>query len=710
MIKKLILDNFKISLKNIPRTFSPADPISDIIEYFQKNPDISTAVILDAGKRVQGVVTRNGLMDHLKEDLNHGLAAENFLSDSYQTLLLEQADFAILSDYVKNNFEDLIILDGQGHYRGLATPLELANRLLKEREDQDKMHQALLDSTGNGILVVDNQAKVVFINQPAERMLSKKLSQAAGESVEDIIAHSPLAQVLKTGRPEIATQHENGDFTFIANHTPIKFEGNLVGAMAQFVDMGSENFMEKISDLKNFINILEMVMDNANVGLIFCDANGIIRVMNRLYEDLLGINREEAYGKHITEYFPDSRLPIVLKTGKAELGWKYRFQDKTTLVVNRILIKRDNKLLGAITQCIFKDISEMKEMARKLDLLENKVRDYESELKNLMAARYGFKDILARSKTMAEVKRLAKLYAITDAPVLITGETGTGKELFAHAIHAASKRREGPFVCVNCAAIPNELVEAELFGYAPGAFTGANRRGKIGKMELAHGGTLLLDEIGDLPLQMQAKLLRVIEQKVLDRVGAIHPIEVDFRLLAATNKDLLAMIKEGTFREDLYYRLGTMLLRVPSLRERKEDIPLLAEHCLRKKNQREISISEQAMAWLMNYTWKGNVRELKSILDRALSLIEEGDTIQVEHLGTHLHRKEASGPSQAADTSLKLKDNVREEERSTILKALQLCKGNKSKTAQLLGISRSLLYNKLKRYEINHTINLSTVE
>lgn len=709
MIKKLALDEFRISLQNIPRTFFPTDPLADILEYFLKNPDISTAVVLDANKKVKGSVTRNDLLEHMHNNMRLNAPIEGFLSHPHHSLLMEQIDFAGISDYVKNNFEDLIILDHQGRYQGVATSLELAKLLIKEREDQESMYKALLDSAHNGIIAIDPQGRVVLFNQAAEKMLGKTFREVAGRPVTEIIANSRLPHVLKTGRPEITKRHYKGELTFITNRTPIVLDGRMVGAMAQFVDIAqSDDFLEELSDVRDFINVMEMVLDNAYVGLIFCDAKGIIRFMNRLYEELLGINREETYGKHITEYFPDSRLPVVIKTGKAELGWKYRFQNKMTLVVNRIPIKKKGKLIGVIAQCIFRDISELKDMARKLDLLENKVRDYESELKNLLAPQYNFKDILGNSESITKVKRLAKLYARSDAPVLITGDTGTGKELFAHAIHGASNRSEGPFVCLNCAAIPSELVESELFGYAPGAFTGAHRRGKIGKMKLAHRGTLFLDEIGDLPLQVQAKLLRVIEQKVVERVGAVHPVEVDFRLVAATNKDLTSLISEAKFREDLYYRLGTMVLKVPSLRERVEDIPILAEHFLRQNDLRKFEMSDQALALLMNHNWRGNVRELKSMIERALSVVEEGRTIQAEHLSSYVVDNDSPSQLEKSNHKLQLKKTVQEEERNTILRALQLCKGNKSQSARMLGISRSLLYNKLKRYQIDPAAETGT--
>ena len=475
----------------------------------------------------------------------------------------------------------------------------------------------------------------------------------------------------------------------------------MIGAMTQFEAVpDSEDSLSQLADVGDFINLMEMVMDNAYVGLIFCDRAGIIRFMNRLYEDLLGIKRETAYGRHITEYFPDSRLPVVIKTSKPELGWKYNFMGEKTLVVNRIPIKQKGQIIGALAQCIFKDISELKDMASKLDILETKVKVYKDELNDLLAPKYGLTDILGCSESISRAKKLAHLYAKTDAPVLITGETGTGKELFAHAIHGASPRSQGPFVCLNCASIPMELVESELFGYAPGAFTGAHKRGKIGKIRLAHKGTIFLDEIGDLPLAAQAKLLRVLEEKRVERVGGIHPVEADFRLVAATNKDLSLSMQEGKFREDLYYRLGTMSITVPSLRDRAEDIPILARSFISRKTRGKMKISDQALHLLMNHNWRGNVRELRSIIERALTLMEDGDTIKKEHLASYILNENVQGDKTQGEIDFELRKILKNDEKDTILKAIQFCKGNKARAARKLGISRSLLYNKMKKYDI----------
>ena len=226
---------------------------------------------------------------------------------------------------------------------------------------------------------------------------------------------------------------------------------------------------------------------------------------------------------------------------------------------------------------------------------------------------------------------MAAKYARTEAPVLITGPTGTGKEMFAHAVHSASPRASGPFVCVNCAAIPRELLESELFGYESGAFTGANRKGKVGQIQLAHLGTLFLDEIGELSPKAQVKLLRVLETKVLERLGGVKPVSVDFRLVAATNRDLKEMMRRGEFRDDLYYRLSTMAVETPPLSQRSEDIKLLVRHFLTAMDHPELPVSPPAMEALLTYGWPGNVRELKNVIERAVSL-SEGREIGLEQL------------------------------------------------------------------------------
>ena len=299
-----------------------------------------------------------------------------------------------------------------------------------------------------------------------------------------------------------------------------------------------------------------------------------------------------------------------------------------------------------------------------------------------------------------EIKTLAQKAAATDFSVLLTGETGTGKEVFANAIHHASERRNKPFIRINCAAIPTELLEAELFGYEEGSFTGARKGGKKGKFELADEGTLFLDEIGDMPLTMQAKLLRVLQEKEIEKVGGEHPISVDVRVIAATNQNLELRIKDKSFRHDLFYRLNVIQLRIPSLQERGEDISLLAEYFLRQLNERygkEVKLTQETEKLLVAYAWPGNIRELRNVIERAYSMVDD-DVITPAHLaGNILGRGKFSS---GASNGRTLDDLMGEVEKDILLAILRQNGNNYRLTAKKLGINRSTLYKKLEKYQI----------
>ncbi len=465
-------------------------------------------------------------------------------------------------------------------------------------------------------------------------------------------------------------------------------------------DVALEKHVLDLDNAEKLLPVLELMLDQAYLGIIFVDPNCFIRFMNQQYEELIGVDRREAYGKHITEYFPDSRLPHVIQTRQAELGWRYNYQGKGTLVINRIPITKGDKLIGAMTQCIFQDISELREMARKLDILETKVKTFKRAASDLLTPKYNIDDIKGVSPSITDLKKMALMYAPADSAVLITGETGTGKELFAHAIHHASSRSEGPIVCVNCASIPDELLESELFGYGPGAFTGAKKKGKMGKIELSHEGTLFLDEIGELPFKAQAKLLRVLEEKRVEKIGDLLPAEVDFRLIAATNRPLDFLNDQRHFRQDLFHRLSAILISIPPLRERAVDIPVLVEHFLQSGPGRHKSLTNATISEMMQYPWPGNVRELRNALELAVCVTQNSSVINVDHLPRHILSRKLHDGNEKERPGLKLNAEIAASEIQLIKKALGDCRGNKLQAAKMLGISRSSLYNKIKRYEI----------
>ncbi len=393
-----------------------------------------------------------------------------------------------------------------------------------------------------------------------------------------------------------------------------------------------------IRALQEKIEFYERVLDNIRSGVMITDPEGRVIFFSQTYGNFLGIDPRKVFGKHCSEVVENTRMDIVAQTGIPEINDAHRIKGQD-MVVQRIPIQKDGQVIAVYGQVMFEDIRDVQALAKKLSLLESKVELYEKELESLRSSKYTFNHIVGKSPAIVELKKIALKAAKTNAPILILGESGTGKELFAHAIHYASNRRLFPFVRLNCAAIPRDLLESELFGYQPGAFTGAGSRGKPGKFELAHQGTVFLDEIGDLPLEMQPKLLRVIEEKETERLGGTRIFKSDFRLIAATHENLVNLVNEGRFRKDLYYRLHVIPIMIPPLRERKEDIPILAHHLIQTLNNdlgtKVTRMTPEVLRSFERYPWPGNIRELASILERILYSLD-GNTIERHHLPIYL--------------------------------------------------------------------------
>jgi len=398
--------------------------------------------------------------------------------------------------------------------------------------------------------------------------------------------------------------------------------------------------MELPESLKGMTpELLEALIDNPYECPLVIDVNGIVRFMSRYNEKIYGLTQNEAVGRHITEVNKNTKMHEVLKTGTAQIGRPMRLGNRQRIVARIPLRDRQGNLIGVLGKLMFHQTEKIRDLYFQLEVLREQVRYYKKEVDDLRSAHLQWEKIVGDSPLMIMAKKEALKAASSDAPVLLSGESGTGKELFASAIHYSSKRAEGPFIRVNCAAIPQELIESELFGYEPGAFTGARPKGKPGKFELAHKGTIFLDEIGDMPLSTQAKILRVIQEKEIERVGGTRSLKVDFRVIAATNKDLASEIQKGQFRADLYFRLKIFPITLPSLRDIKQDIPKIAYHflsCLREKREKApIAFSKEAMEVFLNYPWPGNVRELRNAVERAI-YVAEGQEIQIHDLPKEL--------------------------------------------------------------------------
>lgn len=444
-----------------------------------------------------------------------------------------------------------------------------------------------------------------------------------------------------------------------------------------------------------------LILDSLPMGVLFCDMDGVIRFVNKAYSDLLGQRPEELLGRDITDIIPHSRARVVLRDGRAEMGELCQLGPGNALpvIINRIPVRdSQGRLAGMVSQAIFNDPEELKKLSSKIEHLGHTLNQYKRRIKASLSPQYSLRSILGESAPMRRLKRQVQSYAQLDAPVLILGATGAGKELFAHALHAESPRAEGPLVSINCAAIPKDLFESELFGYARGAFSGAHQDGKIGQIELADKGTLFLDEIGEMPTEIQAKLLRVLESRSICRVGSVNARHVDFRLVAATNRNLSAMLSTGSFREDLYYRINTFVLEIPPLRERADDILPIARYVLSRMGLEHLSFSPEAEAAMLAFSWPGNVRQLHNAVVHAATM-RQGDLIEVGDFPPDT-LPGANLPLHAVPAG-DLSDIMADAEAVIIRKVLAEQGGNVSRTARTLHIARTTLYEKLRKYGIS---------
>jgi len=444
---------------------------------------------------------------------------------------------------------------------------------------------------------------------------------------------------------------------------------------------------------------LRFFLRNPYESLVITDKEGNLEFMDKGSEKFFNLPPSGAKGVKIKDLIPDSDLPKVLETGIPLIGRVINVKGIRRIGSAYPLIK-DGEIIGAIGRLVFRSLDELDRINYEMRILKSELKSLREKQRYQHSGIYTFENILGISPAIREAIDMAKRVAVTDSDVLIIGESGTGKELFAHAIHNFVNSQK-PFVRVNASAIPFELAESELFGYEKGAFTGANPFGKPGKFEIAHNGTLFLDEISSLPLSLQAKLLRVLQEREMQRLGSTKVQKLNFRLIAVTNNDLKALVKEGKFREDFYYRIDKATVHIPSLRERKEDIPIYFNFFLKTINERFGTkfkrLSNEALFCFMDYNWPGNVRELINVIEQACLKKWDGEEIPMSSLPLQLI---GSSSTRVPSSSNSFKKEVQNEEKKLILQALEQTRGNKRRAAFLLGTPRSTFYKKLRDYSI----------
>ena len=557
----------------------------------------------------------------------------------------------------------------------------------------------------DGIVVIGKDFKIIVFNEAASRITGFSEDETISENCE--ILFRKTEDGLKFIRESLSenrtfsnhsiniTGKNNNIINVLTSITPVTRSGQVLSVVFVFRNtkemlMLSEELSEKTFELMNQRNKLEAIFNSNIEGTFTIDDEWNITSFNNSAARITGYKKYEAIGKKCWEIFNSNlcrngcHMEQTMNKGKSTIGNEleiiHKSGKKIPIRVNSsILLNNQNEKIGAVETFI--DISEIRNLSEHL------------------SERFSYENIIGRSKEIKQIFYMLESVSQTDSSVLITGESGTGKELAARAIHLKSLRRTGPFIAVNCSAFAETLIESELFGHEKGAFTGAVKA-KTGRFELAQGGTLFLDEVGDLSLALQTKLLRVLETHEFERVGTNKSIKMDARIIAATNKNLIAEISEGRFREDLFYRINIINIHLPPLRDRMDDIPLLVSHFInhfnKKLNKKIKQFSSSAYELVLEYNWPGNIRELENAIEHCFILCS-GEIIQKEHLPKRLRESENFNINKSITQSTK---NLLEIEKELIISTLRNNRGNRKKTAKELNIDPSTLWRKMKKLKI----------
>lgn len=569
--------------------------------------------------------------------------------------------------------------------------------------------ELILDSTHDAMIAVNKKGIITVFNKAAGMLTGQDSDAVIGQPIEEIVENTRLPFILKTGISELNQQQQLGNTVIITNRMPVKNEKDeVIGAIAVFRDISEVvELAEEITNLKQMQGLMSAIFNATQDAISVVDQNGFGVLINPAYTRLTGYSEKDIIGRHCTVDLSegDSVHLQVLATGLPVKSTRIRTGHmKREVLVEAAPIIVDEELRGSVA--VIHDLSEINRLLVELDQAKQIIRNLE--------AKYTFEDIKGGHGGFLTAVEKARMAAETPATIILRGESGTGKELFAHAIHNASVRKYNQFVRVNCAALTESLLESELFGYEEGAFTGAVKGGRMGLFERADRGTIFMDEIGEISLTMQSKLLRVLQEKEVVRVGGTKSIPIDVRVISATNVDLEKAVADGTFRKDLYYRLNVFPIQIPALRERKEDIPELVAFLIQKYNQeygRNVSdISDEAMETIYGYDWPGNIRELENFIGRAMINMKIAEkTINSSHLPalaqmrvTLSQRRLDHAYERAVDLQRdyeqKTLDELLKEAETKIIRAtLESCQGNREMAAERLGVSLRNFYYKLKK-------------
>lgn len=662
---------------------------------YWKKYGVGTAPLTGTRGELAGVVPQEKILQSLSENFDLGLPAVEFV-DPRPICVPPEAAIEKLWPLPGNY---AVVISREGKVLGLLSVQALdkayafiADRRLKELD-------AAISCAHNGIIAIDANGKITLFNPAAERMSRVASQNALGNYYNEVLVPTGLMDVMKTGQTQLSVKYQLGRRKYITNRSPIVQDGKVVGAVGVFQDVSEIEFIsEELSTVKRLNGELMTILDSSYDGILICDRDGNILRNNQAFLRITGFPPGEFSSRRVQDLFENNMLGEVLRNKRSTSFIEKRKKDMNDLLVTCTPVMDEDMIVERIVINV-RDITELTRLKMELDRTKELSRRYHMELAELRALLKDGGDLIVNSASMTKVLDLMLRVAKVDSTVLILGESGVGKEVIAQAIHNNSPRCHHPFIKINCGSIPEALLESELFGYEAGAFTGAGRHGKPGLFELADKGTLLLDEIGDLPLGLQVKLLRVLQEKEIIRVGGVKSRKIDIRFLAATNVDLARKVKEKAFRKDLFFRLNVVPISIPPLRERRDDIIPLVQRFQKKFEQQyglKKQLSGEALDRLLQYEWPGNVRELENIVE-FLYVTVGGQVIKLEDLPWQI-RERAPETQEVVQVNeiVPLKKAVSELERKLIQRAMRQYNSTK-KVASMLKVDQSTIIRKLQR-------------
>lgn len=685
-----------------PVVFQSICKVGEVIDQLNRN-DLEAAVIVDSGNSIMGVAVREDLEKSGWHDLEAPITM--FLNTDWNSVLVDTPMEVALKD---NKSSWLIPVDESGTPLAVIPRSKINDLVFEIYETTLNRLNAVIDSAHNGIIALDREGIITHYNAAAAAMFGVPQEEAIGKHITEVDPESTLMDVVATGQPQMTQKRKLPQALVMSNRRPIIRDGEVVGVVAVFQDITElEAAYTELRTVQELNKELESILEFSHDGLAINDEQGRFLRVSPSFSKLLNIPVEDLIGKPADSF--DDQECIIPKVIGAVLENRTPISltentpgGQQILATSIPVFDNQDQLVRIVTN--LRDLTELNELKQQVFQSSELSRRYLEELEEWRARFVATSEVVAASTAMQRVVELALHVAKVDSTVLISGESGVGKEVIAKMIHRVSPRRNGPFIEINCGAIPETLLESELFGYEKGAFTGAAREGRTGIFELANNGTLLLDEIGEIPLNLQVKLLRALQEQEIYRVGGTKPIKLNVRIIAASNKNLWQMVKERTFREDLFYRLNVVPMEIAPLRHRREDIIPLTNLFLKQCNEKyglKKKLQPEVYQVFESYIWPGNVRELQNLVER-LVVTTSTEMITVKNLPpVMLQRSITPQPIQVQGlTTLKEAEEIVEKELLT--RALRVGKSTR-RAAEILGVTHSTIIRKLKQYGLSGT-------